>query len=292
MTETESLPHRGVIDLSPRTKLRLSGSDRVRYLNGQVSNDVRKATPDLALPACVTTAKGKLNALVHITLAPEGDSFLIDAAPILRQSLAARLERYIIADDCALEDITDAFALLHVSGADDWPGGIRNVHRLGGPGFDLWLPPEELPGTLARLAAKGFPLLSSDEAEQLRISRAIPAWGTELTEETLPAEALLDVHAIDFHKGCYVGQEVISRIKSVGRVNRLLVALRGTGDLVSGSVLTAPDGKEIGSLTSSAGPLGLGFVKRDFAKPGTAILSRSPEKTLPTSCEILESNAL
>jgi folate-binding protein YgfZ len=292
MTEIASLPTYGVVDLSSHTKLRLSGGDRVRYLNGQVSNDVRKATSEMAIPACVTTAKGKLNALIHIALTPEGESFLIDAAPILRESLAARLERYIIADDCELEDITEAFALLHVLGGEAWPGGIRNDHRLGGPGCDLWLPPGELPGTLERLTGAGFPLLPPDEAECLRITRAIPAWGSELTEDTLPAEALLDVHAVDFHKGCYVGQEVISRLKSVGRVNRLLVALRGEEDLVKGSVLTAPDGKEIGILTSSAGPLGLGFVKRDSAAPSTAILSRSPEKTLPTSCEILESNAL
>jgi len=292
MTESTSTLPRGIIDLSAHTKLRLSGADRVRYLNGQVSNDVRKITPENALAACVTTAKGKLNALVHIALAPEGDAFLIDAVPILREALAARLERYIIADDCVLDDITDEFALLHITGPASLPGGIRNDYRFGGPGCDLLIPAARYATTVERLIADGWPLFSPSETEHLRIARAVPAWGAELTEDTLPAEAHLDRYAIDFHKGCYVGQEVISRIKSVGRVNRLLVALRGEADLLPGSALTNTDGKEIGILTSSAGKVGLGFVKRDFSAPGTRILSLPPEKTLPTACEILESSSL
>jgi len=292
MTDLPVLPARGVIDLSAHTKLRLSGGDRVRYLNGQVSNDVRKATADSALAACVTTAKGRLNALVHIALAPGGDAFLIDADPAVRASLAARLERYIIADDCTLDDITDDFALLHVLGSTTLPEAIRNDGRFRGPGFDLWTPAAERAATLERLASEGHPILSPAEAERLRIARGVPGWGTELGEDTLPAEARLDSFAIDFHKGCYVGQEVISRIKSVGRVNRLLVRLRGEDTLVPGSTLATSDGAVVGSLTSCSGALGLGYVKRDASAPGTVILSLHPEKSLPTSCEILEDNPL
>src|SRR5262249_38367477 len=102
----------GWVDISSRTKLRLSGADRERFLQGQVSNDVRLVRADAALYGCVMTVKGKMSA--DIFMRRDDDSFVIDAEPELRESLAARLERYIIADDVVLEDITESFALVHV----------------------------------------------------------------------------------------------------------------------------------------------------------------------------------
>ncbi|HEX8312071.1 MAG TPA: hypothetical protein VF614_12180, partial [Chthoniobacteraceae bacterium] len=90
----------GVVDLSTRVKLRVTGADRVRYLNGQLTCDVRKLTPGVAVAACVLTAKGKLCGEVLITAAPE--AVYIDGDPSLREALPARLERYIVADDVAV----------------------------------------------------------------------------------------------------------------------------------------------------------------------------------------------
>src|SRR5436189_3653255 len=99
-------PERGVFfDLSPRLKLRITGSDVLRFLNGQISNDLRKATANFAIQASVLNAKGKLNANVFISV--EGDSFLLDADPEVRNELPGRMERYIIADDVQIDDITD-----------------------------------------------------------------------------------------------------------------------------------------------------------------------------------------
>ena len=98
----------------PRAKFKLSGADRVRYLNGQASNDVRKLTPETAMHACVMTAKGKMSADIFISAAE--DHLLVDAEPSLCESLAARLERYIISDDVTLEDVTDELSLVHVIG--------------------------------------------------------------------------------------------------------------------------------------------------------------------------------
>ena len=131
-------------------------------------------------------------------------------------------------------------------------------------------------------------------ANRIRIANGVPKWGVELTPDTLPAEAGLDVNAIDFHKGCYIGQEVISRIKSVGRVNRKLVRLRASDDhrgaeLAPGQILFDGD-KEVGSLTSVAGVEALGFVKRDHNEPGTVLALADPEKkNLSTTLEIVES---
>src|SRR6059058_875707 len=100
------------LDLSTRAKLRITGTDRFRFLNGQITNDLRGASETAAIEACVLNAKGKLDA--HIFVAVVGESFLIDAEPELRETLRARLERYVIADDVQIEDETEEFSLFHV----------------------------------------------------------------------------------------------------------------------------------------------------------------------------------
>jgi folate-binding Fe-S cluster repair protein YgfZ len=90
-------------DLSPRVKLRITGADALRFLNGQISNDLRKATENFAIQASVLSAKGKLNANVFISL--DANSFLLDADPEVREELPARIERYIIADDVQIDDV-------------------------------------------------------------------------------------------------------------------------------------------------------------------------------------------
>src|SRR2546430_17498003 len=92
-----------LFDLSARVKLRISGADRLRFLNGQLTNDVRKATETNAIEACVLNAKGKME--VHLFLHAQAESFVLDADPALQPSLQSRLERYIIADDVQIEDV-------------------------------------------------------------------------------------------------------------------------------------------------------------------------------------------
>ena len=104
-------------DLSPRVKLRVTGADRIRFLNGQITNDIRKASETRAIEACVLNAKGKMEA--HLFVHPQGDSFLIDADPALGSVLQARLERYVIADDVQIEDITGQFSIFHLLGSAD-----------------------------------------------------------------------------------------------------------------------------------------------------------------------------
>jgi folate-binding protein YgfZ len=279
-----------LVDLSDRAKWRLSGADRVRYLNGQVTNDIRRVRPDATLIACVTTAKGRLSGLIFVSAAP---SFLrIDAEPDLRESLGARLERYIIADDAALEDATDEDCLFHIlppSGASDFtreidaPGAsVRAATRFSRPGIDIIAPRSGHAGLLAHLAVS-YPLIPAPLIEILRIEAGIPRWGAELTEETLPPEAGLDQTAIDYHKGCYIGQEVISRIKSVGHVNRRLACFTAGSPLSPGMTLHPSDdpGRTAGEITSAAWIFGLetwaalGYLKRGFAD--TPLLARSPD---------------
>src|SRR4029453_5490553 len=110
MTERLHVEQGAFFDFSGRTTLRVTGNDRLRFLNGQITNDARKAGEAVAVEACVLYAKGKINAHIFVSAAPE--CFWIDADPELREALPVRLERYVIADDVQIEDVTDGLSLL------------------------------------------------------------------------------------------------------------------------------------------------------------------------------------
>ena len=230
----------GFFFLGPRTRIRLTGVDRVRYLNGQVTNDLRRLVSGQALRALVLTAKGRLCA--DILVWSEEEALLIDADASLADSLPGRLERYAVADDVNFEILLPDTTICHAFGpAAASLAGIR-VQRLGVDGVDLLSAPS------------GLLEASVHDVTLLAIERGLPQWGWELTGEILPQEAGLEQAAVDFHKGCYVGQEVVSRLESVGRVNRHLCGFVGDFDpdeLPSANLLTAA-GEKVGWLTRAA----------------------------------------
>jgi len=208
----------GVIDLSSRGKFQLTGGDRVRYLNGQVTNDVRLATEKRAIYACVTDIKGRTVGDVFIRAAENGTALYLDAVSELREVLGPRLERYIIADDVELTDITEEWQLWHVFGpaAECISEGVE-AERFGCTGRDVWLPRD------ADEPSWEAPILTTSEAEQWRILRGIPQFPQELGGEVFPPEAGLDDRAMSYTKGCYIGQEILSRIRTTGKMPRRLV---------------------------------------------------------------------
>ena len=274
-------------DLSKYVKLRVSGQDAERFLNGQLTNDVRKATHDTAISACVLNNKGKLNAFVHLTR--YNGSFLIDAEPELRDSLQPRLDRYVIADEVQIEDVTEQLTLFHLLGeARPDVGGdymIRSSNRLAEPGYDIWVKSERSQEFVREFSRK-FRFCDGDCAELLRVERGIPRWGRELTEDIIPVEANLESQTVDYEKGCYIGQEVISRMKMSGQTNKRLCGLIGE-QLERGMKLVAPgtETREAGFITSvaegKAGQLALGFVKRGFNSPGTLLNAVSSDRSVP-----------
>ena len=270
-------------DLSARVKLRLTGADCFRYLNGQITNDLRKATAMTAIQASLLNAKGKLSAHVFISIEADG-AFVLDADPELRDELPARLERYIIADDVAIEDVTEQFALFHFTGAAAPNGGAGTrtaaAERFGLPGSDFWCDRRQSVELQQSFHAEWE---SCDQgcAETLRIERGIPRWGRELTGEIIPVEANLEASSIDYGKGCYIGQEVISRMKMSGQTNKRLcglVSLSGVA-LEPEARLTgeADPAREAGWITSATKSarlekeIALGYEKRGHNAPGTRL---------------------
>ena len=267
----------GYFQVTDRVRFELRGPDAVRYLNGQVSIDISRLTPGKARPACLLNAKGKLCALLQVWRS--NDSLVVEGPAELAENIQARLERYIIADDVELLPIPLPQPLYHLISlaqpkAQEGPAcqgrsdslntanPALTIERLGLFGIDSQEKPTDL---------REF---SPEEIELLRILHGVPIWGRELSEDTLPQEARLEDRAVDFDKGCYVGQETVSRLKSVGRVNKRLHGFLGSLELPSGVPLfLRPPGEPAtmaGEITSHARHFdmaqtaALGYLKRQF----------------------------
>lgn len=252
------------IDLGKPSLLVFRGPDAVRYLNGQITQDVRRVVAEtVSLPACVTDAKGKLQFRISIGSFDDGSLWVAGPAGI-EEDLEARLTRYLIADDVEVEVLTNQYSLVHFTGTGiATPGGVvsRDANRFGIPGTDWLIPADGKPEFPSEYA-----LIGSDELETFRIARGIPAWDHEITAGMLPPEALLDQTDISYRKGCYIGQEVISRVKSAGKVNRSLARFAFASDVV---VTPGPLEDSAGEITSVAPHLvngvrhALGYTKRN-----------------------------
>lgn len=294
----------GVVDLSDRAQFSLTGADRVRYLNGQVTANVQTLRAGEALPACVTTPKGRLCAVIMITARPDG--LEIDTDPTLREALRERLERYIIADDVTLNGFPSDARLLHFMGSPPpadlvtlGPAAIARARRFGQDGWDY----RSTAATLAPLwegIIKQHVAIDAALCETLRVEGGVPKWGCELDEQTLPPEAGLESTHIDYHKGCYVGQEVISRIRSVGHVNRHLtgfISISGAPLTAGSTVVASRESTDaVGTITSAAWsfalekPIALGYLKRS-APVGDLFARTYDGEVVPVAIQALPLNS-
>jgi len=266
----------------PRTLLRLSGADRFRFLNGQVTQDLKKLIPGTAIRSAIITSKGRLEADLHIAATP--DSLLIETDLSLRDPLRTRLEKFIVADDVTVEDISSSYTLAHFPALSSPPPDAPSdaLHflcpRFREPGIDLWLP------STSTWKAASSPL---PDWEPLRIARGLPLWGIDVGPDTLPPEAGFESDAISSTKGCYIGQEVISRLRSVGHVNRHLCVL-GTKDTAPKGMgeCTTSEGLVLGKMSSLAsdvnlsGSVALAMIKREHAIVGNSVLAEGTSWTI------------
>ncbi len=296
----------GLMDLFQRSLLQFTGTDRVSYLQGMVSNDVKALTPGEGIQATVLDVNGKIQADVRILCTDE--FFLMDLWTTLKERIITHLNRYLIADDVEISDLSDKYGLLSLQGPkarhtleeilspDQIPSKelghitfrigahevriIRSTHT-GEEGFDLMIPLQVLEATALQIqeAGKKFSLqwIGTEAQELLRVEAGIPRYGVDMSEENILLEAGLE-QAVSFEKGCYLGQEVIERIRSRGHVNKKLVGLLLQGDIAADrDDKIQANGKEIGRVTSSIlspafkRPLALGYVHRDYTSPGTKV---------------------
>lgn len=301
----------GVFAELSRGIIEVTGADRGRWLNGMVSAEVADLSAETERSgayALLLSPKGRILADLHV-IARESCFWLeTDAAQLAE--LLARLDRYVIADDVSLADVSDAFARIGLEGPDapalvealvgaplslapdacadaEVAGARVAIAAFGWSGeraLQLFVPTAARAAVLAAIeAAGGAGLVHGDAAslEVLRIEAGVPRVGAELDEEVFPAEAGLVGRAVSLTKGCFTGQEIVARLESRGQVNHRLVGLRFEGsDLPEvGTPLALDDGKSVGEVTSacvsSAGAIGLGYARLPHDAPGTRLVAGS-----------------
>lgn len=304
----------GVLDLSSRGRICLLGKDRHRFLNGQVTNDVARLAEGAGCYTLITNRKGILQGDASIYRLPE--EILMDLEPGTAKPLAARFQKFIVADDVEIVDAAPHFGMLSIQGPlsnnllksldVDIARGPQNLRdllrrtipavgecyfakhpRTGSDGYDIFVPQESLEKLQARLLNSALPLgvggglCGWSSLETLRIEAGIPRHPIDTSSAILAPELGREEQTISYSKGCYIGQEVINRIRSVGKINRRLVGVvLNSGDAnLSGinGVLLNTEQKAVGFLTSATysyvakQTIGLAFVKRGFWEPGTSL---------------------
>lgn len=282
------------LDLSARGRIYATGEDRARLLHAIVTNHVQQLKPGEGCYAFFLNAQGQIQADVNL-LCLEG-RFLLDTEPETRERIIRHLDKYIIADDVALEDVTGELACLAVEGPQAaavmaaigapalhtdyahaaWNRDIVQCASVtGAPGFRIFTPDEA--EWIGRLESAGALHATAEEARTVRLEHGQPRYGEDIFDTTLPQETR-QMHAVHFTKGCYLGQEIVERIRSRGHVNRLLAGLEieGKTPLAAGEKITAGDAAA-GEMTSSAfSPalgkvVALGYLRAQYAGAGTAL---------------------
>ena len=304
----------GLYDLSVRAKIAVAGSDRVRWLNGMATNNVRDLSPGHGVYAFLLNAQGRIQADLYVF--QRGDSLLVDAERGQREKVLQLFDRYIIADDVEIADVSDKLTALGLSG----PRSRNILERAGitvpdlaslelcspkcdcacsclqctllrgddpaGTSYQIWLAPDKVKSTSDALVRAGATPVGADALELRRISLGIPKFGVDIRERDLPQETG-QIRALNFTKGCYLGQEIVERIRSRGAVHRQFTAFSVEGTLPEpGAKILAGerDDKEVGEITSRAilplpggdRAVALGYLRREAAekdlRAGTAKL--------------------
>ena len=242
------------LDLSARGRITARGRDRARLLHNITSNEVKKMRPGAGCYAFLLNPQGRIQA--DLCLLCFEDHFLIDTEPELREKVQQLIRRYIIADQVELEDVTSQTAAIGVEGplAESLqpPDGCTKApfSLTGQPGYRIYCAAGEMTKIVGQLEAAGARPATPDDARVVRIENGKPRYGEDIRETSLPQETQ-QMHAVSFTKGCYVGQEIVERIRTQGHVNKKLVRLEidGSEPVAPGARLMV-DGQEA-EITSS-----------------------------------------
>ena len=297
----------GVASLDNTGWIRVMGSDRIRWLNGMVSNFVQQLALGEGCYNFVLNAQGRIQG--DLTAFAEPDAFLLETDRGQLPALISHLDHFIIMDDVELADITaqrsgillagrQAASVLETLGiAIGTPSALQRqpatwndvsleiIHAWSPvvPRFELWSDPTTAPQIKQAIVEAGATPVSADALEHLRILEGTPRYGTDIrntdSARDLPQETA-QTRALHFSKGCYLGQEIVERIRSRGNVHRTFTGFTLAGSLPAAGTSLSAEGKPVGELTSVAAvelphrgtvQLALGYIRREALDRGLTL---------------------
>jgi folate-binding protein YgfZ len=270
----------GLIDLSARGRISVSGSEAVMFLNGLITNDLKTLEENRWMPAAFPNVQGRLLAAVRIL--KRNNDILLDTEATTREKVLKIIERFTLAGDFKVKDLTDDSALISVQGTCATELSCEGVTPVPAThtsetGFDLIVDKKD--SLWQSLINQGAIPVSQEVEEILRIEAGIARYGVDMDETNVVTETNLD-DAISYTKGCYLGQEIIIRIKHRGHVAKKLTGLKFETDqtIEPGALIRSADDKEIGRVTSATfspkleTSVGLGYVRYEYLTPGTPVV--------------------
>lgn len=294
----------GVYDLGWRAKIALTGGDRTRWLNGMVTNNVRDLPVGHGLYAFLLNPQGRIQGDLYAY--NRGDSLLLDIDRSQVEKILAIFDHYIIMDDVEVSDQSEKLttigvagpassAILKTAGFDvpelkslqfaevSWRGKpvtfVRSDKQTG-ESYELWITPENAAEVWGAVARAGAVPVGTTAFDMFEIAGGIPRYGRDIREKDLPQETEQE-RALNFSKGCYIGQEIVERIRSRGTVHRKLTGFEVHGASPKPGTRMQVDGKDVGEATSFASlpledrdyPVALGYLRREFAVPGKELVA-------------------
>jgi folate-binding protein YgfZ len=298
----------GVYDLGFRGRISLTGGDRARWMNGMVTNNVRDLPSGRGVYAFLLNPQGRI--LGDMLVYNQGEMLTVETDRSQLEKIIATFDHFIIMDDVEVKNISESWTALGLAGPRSravlngagievpeleplethtarcsCDCGCLNCTVVRGEAaspesYDVWLAPNDVHATLQALVAAGATPVGSEALEMQRIVAGIPLYGTDIRERDLPQETE-QMRALNFNKGCYVGQEIVERIRSRGNVHRKFTgfSMEGPAAIAAGDKISSGD-KEVGEITSVAvlrgraaeRTLALGYIRREVGTPGREVM--------------------
>ena len=297
----------GIYDLGFRARISLTGGDRVRWLNGMVTNNIRDLAAGHGIYAFLLNPQGRI--LGDMSVYNLGESLIVETDRSQVEKIVATFDHYIIMDDVEVTDISEQQTALGLAGPK--ARAILNTAGIEVPNlqplqmitprcncdcdcvectvirgedapqesYEIWLAPKDAHKTWQALIAAGATPVGSEALEMQRIVAGIPLYGADIRERDLPQETE-QMRALNFNKGCYVGQEIVERIRSRGNVHRKFTGflVEGAAEITAGDKIVS-DEKEVGEVTSTAvlhtqsseRTVALGYIRREVGVPGREV---------------------
>ncbi len=317
----------GVYDLGFRAKISLTGGDRVRWLNGMVTNNIRDLAADQGIYAFLLNPQGHI--LGDLYAYNRGESITVDSDLSQAEKILATFDHYIIMDDVEVTNLSEQLTALGVAGPKSrevlaaagfeisemralqmqsvkWQDADCTLVRCEDEqhsSYEIWLAPDNVKQLWDALVATGATPAGSEALELQRIVSGVPRYGVDIRERDLPQETE-QTRALNFNKGCYVGQEIVERIRSRGAVHRKFAGFlaEGAAPIVAGTKIVAGE-KEVGEITSAASlhlaggkkTVALGYIRREVGIPGREVKLGAVSATvvqLPVEETVLQERSL